>query len=108
MKLRYKFVDSIFIALIVIGGLLKNGTEIVKVKGFKNKIPFSQLKSLLQKDSSLELHQDKWYRCLDSTTILIKNELYNLVATDNKSKLVFYGGKLIDTVLYIIDVHKIS
>ena len=59
MKLEYIFDEATFLAPKVYGGITETG-ELTKVKGFKNEVSYSDLKSLLIKDSKLELNQDKW------------------------------------------------
>jgi DNA polymerase family B len=84
MKLEYTFKEAVFLAPKVYGGILTNGQELTKVKGFKNVLPYSELKTLLTKNNKLELNQDKWYRSISDGSILIKNSLYTLIATENR------------------------
>ena len=49
-----------------------------------------ELKGLLHKDSKgLSLHHNKWFRSLRDSEITIKDQLYSLIATENKRELVF-------------------
>ena len=50
MKLEHIFKEGIFIAPKVYGGITDN-YELVKVKGLKNTVPFSQLNDLLYKNN---------------------------------------------------------
>ena len=64
MKLEYIFKEGVYLAPKVYGGITTEGKEITKVKGFKNKISYETLKSLLtlNQDSTfkkLELNQEK-------------------------------------------------
>jgi hypothetical protein len=59
LKLEYIFEDAVFLAPKVYGGILENGKEFSKVKGFTKSVPFSDLKTLLIRDKSLLLKHDK-------------------------------------------------
>jgi hypothetical protein len=66
MKLEDVFKESVYIAPKVYGGIGEKGSsydkeiyELVKAKGYKNRILFTEVKSLLNKDSVLELNQNK-------------------------------------------------
>lgn len=106
MKLECIFDEAVFLAPKVYGGLLENGNEITKVKGFKDEIKYSELKSLLVKDTNLELKQDKWFNSLQEGSITIKEQLYKLVPTDNKRQLIYFNNKLVNTKPFIIDENK--
>src|SRR5882762_1506344 len=58
LKLENIFKKATFLAPKVYGGMLTSG-EITKVKGFKNHVKYKQLKSLLSKNNSLLLDQEK-------------------------------------------------
>jgi hypothetical protein len=61
-KLEYKVKEGIFLAPKTYAIITEEGEVIIKVKGLKQpnlKVTFDQLKSLLNKDSSLKLSQDK-------------------------------------------------
>ena len=51
-----------------------NKIEITKVKGFKNHIKYKQLKSLLSKNKSLLLDQEKWFKSTGKGNISIKKK----------------------------------
>lgn len=107
MKLENRLKEGVFIAPKVYGGILADGKEFTKVKGFKNSIGYSDLKTLLNEDTkSLQLDQDKWFRSLENGSITISNQLYTLRATENKRKLVYINNKLTETVPFIINTDK--
>ena len=68
----------VFIAPKVYGGLLNNDSEFTKVKGYKNRLPYSELKELLDYNKVLELKHTISYRKLEVSTITLRQELYNL------------------------------
>jgi hypothetical protein len=87
IKLEYNFIEGTFLAPKVYGGLYLDNNlikSITKIKGFKNKIDYLELKSLLNKDKSLSLHQEKWFKDLSLGNISIKDQLYTLIPTLNK------------------------
>lgn len=92
-KLEYIFKEAVFLGPKIYGGLIDNPEGFIcKIKGYKNPkgISFNDLKSLLDKKSKpLELNHDKWYRNLSESNIVIKDQIYNLVATENKRKLIY-------------------
>ena len=58
LKLEYIFRDAVYLAPKVYGGLTES-KEIIKIKGSKTKIKFEDLKSLLFKDSIININQEK-------------------------------------------------
>jgi len=110
MKLEYNFIEATFLAPKVYGGLyFDNGQlkSITKVKGFKDKLDYYDLKSLLNKDKSLSLPQDKWFKDLSLGNITIKDQLYTLLPTENKRKLIYTDNLLIDTKPFFIEEDNI-
>jgi hypothetical protein len=97
MKLECIFEEAVFLAPKVYGGIIDNEKSITKVKGFKNEVEYSELKSLLIKDTSLELKQDNWFTSIREGTITIKEQLYKLVPTDNKRQLIYLHNKFVNT-----------
>jgi hypothetical protein len=98
-KLENIFSKAIFLAPKVYGGITSEGEELVKVKGLKNPIKFDSLTSLLDKDSQLEITQDKWHRDFSAGHITIKSEIYTLKVTDNKRSLIYdINNKIINTI----------
>ena len=94
--------EGVFISPKVYGGI-NSKYEYVKVKGLKNPISFAQLKSLLKKDQILNITQEKWYRNISEGNIRIMNEIYTLIATENKRKLIYDGDILIGTEPFVIE-----
>jgi hypothetical protein len=105
-KLEYRFKECVFLAPKVYGGILFDGSEITKVKGFKDNVKYSDLKALLIKDSSLDLDQELWFRSIEEGTITIKNQLYKLVPTENKRQLIYSNNKFINTKPFTINENK--
>ena len=110
MKLEYNFIEATFLAPKVYGGLYNENNQlksITKVKGFKNNLDYYDLKSLLIKDKSLSLNQEKWFKDFENSNITIKDQLYTLVPTNNKRQLIYNNNNLIDTKPFIIENSKI-
>ncbi len=111
-KLENIFKYGIFLAPKVYGGLLPANIdinpplEITKVKGFKNHVKFNQLKSLLNKNNSLKLEHEKWFRNIEEGNITVKNNCIRRFAppTENKRKLIYKNNKLIGTKAFIINM----
>jgi len=101
-KLENHFKEIVFLAPKVYGGITAAGKEITKVKGYKNKIALEELKSLLVKDSSLEIKQELWFKKLKEGNITLKDQIYTLHTTDSKRQLIYENNKLIGTKPYKI------
>ena len=85
-------------------GITTDDKIIAKVKGYKNakEINFDDFKSLLNKNKIfLELNHDKWYRDLSNSNITIKKQLYKLMITENKRKIIY--DELSDNNLLLIE-----
>lgn len=97
--MEYIFKEAVFLGPKIYAGITTTGKYICKIKGFKNasSIPFEVMKSLLHKDSSVELSHVKWFRNIDSQTIEMKNQLYNLQKTSNKRTFVYNKNVAFDT-----------
>jgi DNA polymerase type B, organellar and viral len=106
MKLECIFEEAVFLAPKVYGGIIDNEKSITKVKGFKNEVEYSELKSLLIKDTSLELKQDKWFSSIKEGTITIIEQLYKLVPTDNKRQLIYLHNKFVNTKPFKINTTR--
>lgn len=106
LKLEAEYDEACFIAPKVYGAKLKNGESFTKVKGYKNSLPYDKLKTLLPRNSKLELKQDKWIKNYNKGNIKINHTVYSLKATDNKRMLVIKNNKFVDTKPYIIDYNK--
>lgn len=90
MKQEKTLLEGTFIAPKVYGGILSDGSQFTKVKGFKNKVEYDQLKTLLNKDvAKLELAQEKWYKSLGKGEITIKQQIYSLQVTESKRRLIY-------------------
>ena len=106
MKLELVFDRILFLAPKVYSGITSSN-KITKVKGYKikdkftgktNNIDLEKLLPLLNKNEKLELHQDKWHRYFSKGYIEIKDEIYTLIVTDNKRKIIYdSNNKFIDT-----------
>lgn len=60
MKLENQLKEGTFIAPKVYGGVLTDGTEFTKIKGFKDNLSYLEMKTLLNENTkSLSLNQDK-------------------------------------------------
>jgi hypothetical protein len=87
-KIEHLFDEVIYIAPKVYGGI-SNSKDVVKIKGLKDPVEFSELKKLLKKDERIDLHQEKWYRDFENANIRVQNESYTLMATANKRDLLY-------------------
>lgn len=83
-KLESAIKKAVFIAPKVYSLLLKDGSEVTKIKGSKVSLSFSEMKKLLIKDSAISLYQEKWHKNLSQGNINIRQELYTLAVTENK------------------------
>jgi hypothetical protein len=95
-KLENKFIKAAFLAPKVYGGILKdkldkkgNPKEKVKIKGLKKTIKFGELVGLLKKDFQLKKPQEKFYRDLANSRIVVDNSDYTLIVTGNKRKIIY-------------------
>lgn len=102
MVLEKEYKEFVALAPKVYGGILSNNKEFTKVKGFKESIPFSDLKSLLKKDSMLTLTQNKWFKFINKGSISIRNQIYTLIPTANKRSLIYKNNKLVGTKAFIL------
>lgn len=107
LKLEHVFKEVVYLAPKVYAG--KTDTyEYSKVKGLKNHINFDELKPLLTKDRSLILNQEKWYKNIGEGHISIKNEIYTLMITENKRKLIFNKDNIfVDTEPFVLNNEEI-
>nr|BAM29340.1 dnapol [Lentinula edodes] len=92
-KLEHVFDEAVFLAPKMYGGKNKS-YEYVRIKGLKNPIKYDDLKQLLKKDSKLEIKQEKWYSDVSNGKFHIKDEIYTLMVTDNKRKLLYNEDKI--------------
>jgi hypothetical protein len=111
-KVEYNFKKLVILSPKVYGGILDDGTEIIKVKGLKkdsiNKyLTVDILESLLYKDTSRIIPNNKMYRSYSSSSIAIQNDLYTLKLTDNKRKLIYdNNNRFSSSESYVIDINK--
>jgi hypothetical protein len=112
MKLEYNFNEATFLGPKVYGGLFFDNNNqlkaITKVKGYKNKIDYYDLKSLLNKDNFLKLDQTKWFKNISESNITLKNQEYTLIPTKNKRELIYDNNNiLVNTKPFIINNNNI-
>lgn len=86
------------------GGRDINGNEFNKVKGLKAKVSLQQLEELLIKDSSKNVKQEKWFKDIKDSTIIVKSPEYNIRPTDNKRNLIYKDNVLVGTSNKIINI----
>jgi len=97
MKLEHIFDEAVFLAPKMYAGKNKY-YEYCRIKGVKNPVCYDSLKALLQKDSKLEVRQEKWYSDISNGRFNIKDEIYTLMVTDKKRKLIYNdNNQFIDT-----------
>lgn len=104
-KLEYIFKDSVYIGPKIYAGITKDNDYICKIKGFKNSVNFDLMKSLLVKDSSINLQHIKWFRSLINSNITLKDQIYQLQKTENKRIIIYNNDNLaISTKPFNIDI----
>jgi hypothetical protein len=93
LKLEHIFEEATYLAPKVYGGLVKDKDgqiyDYTKIKGLKNPISYGELSSLLTKNNKLKIHHKKWYRDISKAEITIKDDIYTLITTDNKRKILY-------------------
>nr|CAI9430479.1 DNA polymerase [Fomitopsis pinicola] len=106
-KLEYIFKDSVYLGPKIYAGITSDNDYICKIKGFKNSIDFDLMKSLLVKDSSLNLQHIKWFRSLVDSNITLKDQIYQLlIKTENKRTIIYNDNNIaISTKPYNIDIN---
>ena len=91
-KLEYTFKKVVMLGPKLYMGITTDDKIVAKVKGFKNakEINYDDFKSLLNENNvSLDLEHDKWFRNLQDSNITIKKQIYKLMKTENKRKLIY-------------------
>lgn len=106
-KLENTCKEMTFIAPKVYGGIDSDGNEFTKVKGYKDNLAYSELKSLLKLDNILNLNHIKTFKNIIDGNISIKNQVYSLQITDSKREIIFENGEFKYTKPYVIDNNKI-
>lgn len=101
-KLEYIFKECLFLGPKIYAGITNDNKYICKIKGYTKPkdISFNDMKSLLNYDNKLKLSHNKWFKSLINSNITIKDQLYTLIATDNKRKFIYKKNILIDTKAY--------
>lgn len=105
-KLEYNLSEGIFLGPKIYCGLTDSGKYISKVKGYKNpqNISFEDFKFLLKKEAlPLELHHNKWFRSLIKSEITIKDQVYNLMRTENKREFIYENDLAINTKAFTVN-----
>ena len=105
-KLEYIFKDSVYLGPKIYAGITSDNEYICKIKGFKNSIDFDLMKSLLVKDSSLNLQHIKWFRSLVNSNITLKDQVYELQKTENKRIIIYNNDNIaVSTKPYNININ---
>jgi hypothetical protein len=99
-------------------------SELIKVKGFKfnnsilslkNKIELNNesiklsylnIKNLLIKDSNLQIKHEKVFRDFEKGNIKLTNQLYNLIATENKRRIIYDNNIFTNIKSFVINKNK--
>jgi len=107
LKLEYNIIKGVFLAPKVYSIITELGKVVTKVKGLKDpNIPFDLFESLLYKNSSTLIKNEKWFRSLTSADIKVKNQVYELSATENKRRFIYKNNRMVDTVPFVINSSK--
>lgn len=93
LKLEHIFDEAVYLAPKMYGGKTHE-YEYVKIKGLKNPIPFNELIKLLRKGNTIQKPNQKWYRSIANSNILIKDELYTLSVTESKRQILYDSNNL--------------
>ena len=96
-KLEAEYFIFIAIGPKVYGAMDIFGNEYTKVKGFKDKINLEILESLLDKDKSHNLTQEKWFKSMKDGNISIKLSPYDLKPNNNKRIIIYKNNKFVST-----------
>ena len=101
-KLESSYKEIVFLGPKIYSGITTDDRLITKIKGFKDSkdLSFNEIKSLLHKDSNLELNHVKWFRSINQ--IEMKEQPYILSSTANKREFIFKNGIAIDTKAFTL------
>ena len=67
------------------------------------------MKSLLEREKSLDLKHQKWFRNISEGEITIREQLYKLTMTESKRDFVYEGDTAVNTkAFYINNDRKIN
>lgn len=112
MKLENNYLEFVALSPKVYGGITVKKNEITKVKGYKDIVSFETLKSLIvcpdNKLNRVELSHQKWIRDYAKGEIKVQDQIYTLMATDNKRELIIKDEILIGTKPYSINDNFVS
>jgi len=108
LKLTNEISKAVFLAPNCYWLEMTDGTRKVKIKNVKSTfiekaidegiLSFDKFESLLNKDNSIILNQEKWNRNLNEANITILDTKYELKQNDNKRELVYdENGKCVNT-----------
>lgn len=102
LKLENVFKEAVYLAPKVYGAIIiknKKDKQYVRVKGLKNPVMYNELLPLLNKDYKISVKNEKWYKSWKKANIIIKDDIYTLMATENKIKFIYdNNNKIIDLV----------
>lgn len=93
-KLEAEIVEAVFLNSKVYGYITSDGEIIVKIKGYKYKIPFEELRTLLIKGNEINLTHQKWKTDFVKGSITVKDPNYLLKVNSNKRNLTYVDNKL--------------
>nr|YP_009487321.1 hypothetical protein [Russula virescens]AWB36223.1 hypothetical protein [Russula virescens] len=95
LKLEYFCEKAIFLGPKIYCLKTKNGL-IIKVKGLKDisSLTFDSFNHLLSK-KTIKVSHKKWFRKISEGKITIKDQLYTIIMTENKRKLLSYNNFLL-------------
>nr|YP_009690311.1 DNA polymerase family B [Fomitiporia mediterranea]QEG57091.1 DNA polymerase family B [Fomitiporia mediterranea] len=98
LKLEHVLDKFVAIGPKVYGGIDIQANEFTKTKGLKSKLSFNQLETLLNENVSIDIKQEKWFKNLVDSNIIVKdNTSYNLKPTSYKRDLIYQNGVLVGT-----------
>ena len=107
LKLENVFKEVVYLAPKVYGGIIiktEKDKEYVRVKGLKNPLTYKELLPLLNKDYKISVKNEKWYMNLGDANIIVKDDIYTLMATENKRKFIYdCNNKIVATKALIIN-----
>ena len=107
LKLEHVFNKVIYLAPKVYAGRA-DSYDYLRIKGAKNTITFEAMETLLQKGEHSDIIQTKQYKNIGKGFIEVKNEIYTLMLTDTKRKLIFNeNNKFINTEPYVLSNENI-
>ena len=107
MKLEHIIDKAVFLAPKVYSLVLKDGTEITKIKGISidnmEDANYNNFKKLLTVNTNLKMQQDKWFKSIAEGAINIRQIVYHLRATANKREAIYANNVFTYTNPYFYD-----